>query len=593
MTTIRDIISGTTENEIPDVLEHACGQLLACLDDNGSLVAWLHGSDKQTVVNKFTAAAREAAATVIRIDGRNVEPTPSGLMAYLCSQTSKTTDKLDLLAKHISGLADRVVLVFENYEVLRLADFWIRSELIPSLDANVRIIFSSREPPAVGWINSAIWQQHFTKITLPTDNPEDSVESAMHLLDEVSDAEVRRALTSLSISRRITHPLIAALCPESDTEDLYEKLAALSFIDARRDGLASHPLLQKALAGKLQAADPGRYRELQRAAWQCLRGQLRQTVRADLWRSTADVIYLIENPVIREAFFPSQSARYSVEPAVPSDHADIFDIIARTEPASAVEAMQLWWKHLPSAFHIVRDTTGSAVGFYCAAAPQDLSNSWMRFDPLASLWLRDLERAPSTEKPSAIFLRRWLSIDDGESPGAIQAAAWVDIKRTYLENRPDLRRVYLTLQDIGPYAAVATKLGFSVIEDATTKFTGIEYYTAMLDFGPGSVDGWICNLLAAELGITGEQLLDSTTRELVYGENRVPLTPLEFGVMAMLESHAGDAVSRGDLLRQVWGHGHEGGSNVVDAVVRGLRKKLTGSDVLIETMRGIGYRLSH
>jgi hypothetical protein len=147
------------------------------------------------------------------------------------------------------------------------------------------------------------------------------------------------------------------------------------------------------------------------------------------------------------------------------------------------------------------------------------------------------------------------------------------------------------LQDIGPYASVATELGFRVIEEATASFSGTEYYTAMLDFGPGSVDGWICNLLAAELGITEEQLLDSSTRELVSGNHRVRLTQLEFGVMAMLEAHAGDAVSRGDLLRQVWGHGHEGGSNVVDAVVRGLRKKLAGSDIEIETIRGIGYRL--
>jgi len=592
MTTIRDVIAGTATSQTPDALEFARAQLLSCLEDSGAIVAWLSGavgSRKSALLSAFTTAACDAA--VIRVDCRNVEPTPSGVKAALCDRMNKPAADFDELTSDISELANRVVLIFEYYEVLRLADSWIRGELIPALDAKVRIVFSSHEPPAVGWTSAADWQQHFKAISLPADVSIDSLSSTMRLFDEISDPDIRRALTSLSISRRITYPMITALCPEYSPEDLYEKLAALSFLEARSDGLALSPLLQKALSSKLQAADPDRYRELQRAAWQYLRGHLRHTVRADLWRSTADIIYLIENPVIREAFFPSESARYSVEPALPADHADIFNIISRTEPDSAIEAMQLWWKHLPSAFRIIRDTTGTAVGFYCAAEPRDLFNTWMRFDPVANLWLQNLKQAPGIEKPSAIFIRRWLSIDDGESPGAIQAAAWVDIKRSYLEYRPDLRRVYLTLEDIGPYAAVATELGFSVIEEATASFSGTEYYTAMLDFGPGSVDGWICNLLAAELGITEEQILDSSSRELVSGNHRVRLTQLEFGVMAMLESHAGDAVSRGDLLRQVWGHGHEGGSNVVDAVVRGLRKKLAGSEIEVETIRGIGYRL--
>jgi DNA-binding response OmpR family regulator len=44
-------------------------------------------------------------------------------------------------------------------------------------------------------------------------------------------------------------------------------------------------------------------------------------------------------------------------------------------------------------------------------------------------------------------------------------------------------------------------------------------------------------------------------------------------------------------LEQVWGHNYEGGSNVVDAVVRGLRKKCGEHADIVETVRGVGYRL--
>ena len=59
----------------------------------------------------------------------------------------------------------------------------------------------------------------------------------------------------------------------------------------------------------------------------------------------------------------------------------------------------------------------------------------------------------------------------------------------------------------------------------------------------------------------------------------------------MLESRPGEAVSRSELLGNVWGHDYDGGSNVVDAVVRGLRKKCGEHADILETVRGVGYRL--
>ena len=50
-------------------------------------------------------------------------------------------------------------------------------------------------------------------------------------------------------------------------------------------------------------------------------------------------------------------------------------------------------------------------------------------------------------------------------------------------------------------------------------------------------------------------------------------------------------MSRSDLLREVWGTEYTGGSNVVDAVVRSLRRKLGPAGAAVETVRGTGYRL--
>ena len=61
---------------------------------------------------------------------------------------------------------------------------------------------------------------------------------------------------------------------------------------------------------------------------------------------------------------------------------------------------------------------------------------------------------------SVLFLRRWLGVDGGEGPSPIQAAGWLDIKRTYMALRPGLRRVYATVRDLATYAPIVTRLRF-------------------------------------------------------------------------------------------------------------------------------------
>jgi hypothetical protein len=183
-----------------------------------------------------------------------------------------------------------------------------------------------------------------------------------------------------------------------------------------------------------------------------------------------------------------------------------------------------------------------------------------------------------------------LSREEGELPSAVQAACWLDIKRTYMELRPNLRRVYLTVHDLPTYAPVAIKLGFRPLADCNVAFDGKLYHTAILDFGPSSVDGWISGLVAAELGVEENAILDIDARELVLDGVRVDLTKLEFDVLRYLSQNEGKAISRDQLLDDVWGQTYHGGSNVVDVVIRSLRNKIGTRSEMIETVRGVGYR---
>lgn len=83
--------------------------------------------------------------------------------------------------------------------------------------------------------------------------------------------------------------------------------------------------------------------------------------------------------------------------------------------------------------------------------------------------------------------------------------------------------------------------------------------------------------------------LDLRSRRASIGSRVEELTAREFALLEVFLRHAGQVLSREQLLSHVWGYDFDPGSNVVDVYVRYLRRKL-GDDV-IQTVRGMGYRL--
>ena len=93
----------------------------------------------------------------------------------------------------------------------------------------------------------------------------------------------------------------------------------------------------------------------------------------------------------------------------------------------------------------------------------------------------------------------------------------------------------------------------------------------------------------------GALTLTPQTREVkVHGE-RIDLTVKEFELLLYLARRAGETVTRGMLLRDVWGYAsEEDPSRTVDSHVKTLRVKLgdtAGEPRFIRTVRGTGYRL--
>jgi DNA-binding response OmpR family regulator len=88
----------------------------------------------------------------------------------------------------------------------------------------------------------------------------------------------------------------------------------------------------------------------------------------------------------------------------------------------------------------------------------------------------------------------------------------------------------------------------------------------------------------------GELRIDLRSRTVTVAASTVELRTLEFELLVELARHAGQVVTRDRLLDRVWGLSFAGGTRTVDVHVAQVRKKL-GRPQLIQTVRGVGYRI--
>lgn len=90
---------------------------------------------------------------------------------------------------------------------------------------------------------------------------------------------------------------------------------------------------------------------------------------------------------------------------------------------------------------------------------------------------------------------------------------------------------------------------------------------------------------------TGDLELDVPRHRVTLDGVLLTVSAKEFAVLEVLMEHAGEVVGRGELVARCWDEMSEPSSNVVDVLVGQLRRKLGAAD-LVETVRGVGYRLA-
>jgi hypothetical protein len=605
--------------------------LLDLVAADSPLVTVVHGIagvGKSALLHAFAADARAAGIAVVALDAREIEPSPSGVLAALRPEEPG----LEAAAAAIGALGERVVLAIDTYELLGLADAWIAATLVPALPVNVRVVLVGRDPPSGAWVHrygdllatlalenlapgdaeavlrragvdpafNRIARGHPLALRLAAtserpgppvhDGAIDAIveELGRIYLDSLDDA-TRRALAAASVTRRTTLSLLEAMLPDDSPWEMFDRLRRLPFVHLSADGLVVHDTIHAVAAALLRAADPAAYRRFRLAAWNCLRRELREASQDELWRCTADMLFLVETPIVRRFFFPAMVSDRRVDPAAADDWPRVAELARRD--GLDVDLVEAWWNGVRDGFAVVRDARGAVSGFRCNADRDDVPAALVHRDPLAARWREHLRRDPVPRGNRVLFLRWSAVADDPSSPSSTLAALLLDAKHRYLAMRPALRRTYAPLPLWhGADGLCAMALGYAALpgEPGELPMRDRSLYN---DFGPGSIDAWLADLAAREMCVEDQTAVDAVRREVRLDGARVDLTQLEFDVLRYLQEREGTAVSREALLRDVWGYEWSGGSNVVEVAISGLRKKLGPHAGALHTVRGVGYRL--
>ena len=526
------------------------------------VVAYLHGQGgigKSCLLQNLIYQITSDTSQTIFIDCRDTEPTTTGFIDRLSIALGIEYEKtsLDDIFSHLFKIKHRMLLCLDQYENFILMDTWLRQVFVPALPDNFLIVIASRYAPKTAWLTTPGWQNLFREIELRELSDEESTQMletrnltteqirrvkhfahghplALELgaaaLRSQPDLEIHagtpakivtqllqallsglspdmmEAVEAASTVRWITEPILRSLLGVSEVRDTFDKLRELPFIYSTQEGLIFHDVVHEAVSRDVSSRDPERYSLYRSRAWCFFSKESQEAHEHHLWHLTADMLYLIENPVIREAFFPKGSSDYFLQPAITDDHHDIVEIARNEEPQEAAQQIEQWLGHHPDSFFVAKGPDGKVAGFYFCFEPQKVDNKLLSSDPLTAAWSRHLEQSPVKPEERVLFLRRWLARGTGDDFSPVQGACWVDIKQTYMAMRPHLRRLYTTVNDLAAYAPVVIPLCFAPLDDAHVELGGRMYYSALLDFGEGSVDGWLKGLVKAELGVDSTEV---------------------------------------------------------------------------------------
>ena len=597
----------------------------------GPVVVYVHGPagmGKTALISALDACLEDEGVRRLHIAAGAVEPTPTAILTALGRVLDHKAGTVAELAAALANSKDFTVVMIDDVDTWRLAASWLREDLLPTFPASTRFVLAGNVPPPPAW--SIGYGQYFLDIKLGAlpraesdaavaaaglsaeiaeriwrlsgghplglrmaihaartgslGTARDAGELANAILRAIGDSDLRRAVEACAIVRRANRALMSAIL---ETEEpiplsLLETVEALPFATRDAEGIYIAEPVRRAIVEWMSGVEAERYQRWRKTAADWIVSRLRAAGRSGRWRHMADLLHLLEQPSLRNAFFPPEEEAPPVEPARAQDFNQIFEIAELRNGPDERARIEVWAQCLPHRFSVARGSEGEVLAFYLFARQDDPHSGLGAIDPLFAVWQAHLAANPVDGE--ILFIRQMSARANGAHPPG-RTACILDLKRNYIE-RWGMARIYCYA--FADDRDLLHRLGFRPLEQARTGLPD----TMVLEVPGGDIIGWMSALVDAgprEMAHGDKLDFARDRREIVVEGHAIELTPLEAQVLGELIDRAPAVVRREDLIERIWRRAHVG-SNVVDTVVRTLRKKLGPRRDCIQTVAKAGYR---
>jgi hypothetical protein len=378
------------------------------------LLLYIHGPPgigKTSLLDVYAEVAVEAGASVVRLDGRDLVPSPQAVLQAL-GVPAVLEDERTIAGPPQDG---RMVIMFDTYEQLASLDEWVRTWLMPRLPATVLTVLAGRAAPDSAWRADPAWRELLRVVSLRNLSPGDSrqylhacgvdptrfdqlVELAhghplgLSLLADVDvrggdtaadpltpdlvgtllrrfveivpSEQHRRALEVCALARVTNEVLLREVLGPENAHESFAWLRELSFVETGPEGAYPHDLARDALDADLRWRDPDGYRQLLRGIRGHINRRMLTSRGQDQQRAIADAKYMFRRlPGVPSPVAWDPWGQQHPEPAQPADREPIMDLVLAWEGEESAAITARWWERQPEGFFVVRSQDGPVGGF--------------------------------------------------------------------------------------------------------------------------------------------------------------------------------------------------------------------------------------
>ena len=421
------------------------------------------GVGKTTLLHEFARVAEETGRTVVRVDGRNIERSPEGLLVALSRAID--SEQVDLPAVMEQWPAGAVLFI-DTYELLAPLDDWLRQTLLPQLPAHALVVIAGRGEPAAAWRTDLAWaaltrvhvlrnlaaeesRTYLTRCGVAADHHDEAMAFtrghplALSLIADMltrpdrlapsrfdNEPEIVRLLLETFVQRipsrdhrlalhacmttwATTEAIVAAALERSDVREIFEWLHRLPFIEHGPYGLFPHDLARDVVYMDFRWRDPdAAYRVTERVLG-CHYERLDRTQGLERQRVWFDILFVQRyNACLRPYFEWASFGTAYGETATATERAAIVEIVERHEGRESASIARYWLMRQPEAFQAIRRVGGGLIGFVANLNLQAVTADDVAVDPAVERVMQCADRhGPARPDEAVLYGRFWMDAE--------------------------------------------------------------------------------------------------------------------------------------------------------------------------------------